>query len=1019
MQQWMIFGLTFLVMACDKPVDKDKDGFFDNEECDDSNPAISPKATDLVGDGYDQNCDGIDGTDADGDGVASVLSGGVDCDDDNPEVKGQSAFYQDLDADGFGNPDQEVMSCEAPVGFVEDNSDCNDGAFSVNPEALEVCDGLDNDCDDSIDDDDDSVEGQFALFLDADGDRYGDAAEPVSTCDWTTDLVENADDCDDQSSDVHPMAEEILGDGIDNDCDSLELCFEDLDSDGYGTDVTMLVNLLELDVTSCTEVEGASILSGDCDDSNAAVSPEALEVCDDIDNDCDGLIDDGDDSTDLTTGMEYMMDLDEDGFGYESNLVMACEQSSTMSTIPGDCNDQLASTNPLATDIVGDGTDQNCDGVDGFDFDGDGFASIASGGDDCNDADGATGSSTDFDGDGYTCQEDCNDADGTIHPGAPEIVGDGIDQDCNGNDAAQSPLFADINDPTDETLQLLCGSYNTVFGDLSIDMTNLTSNSTESLSCLTAVYGRLEITNINSSSIIAFDHLTTVGDLDLSGGETYDFPVLMNADSIAITSNQSSDFNGDDFFPMLTSISGVFSWSYGSSIDISGFSQLTTLGTLDVQDDLLLEDVSGFANITELESMVIRNTELFDITGGSFESINSLTIRNNDLLENTSGLQNLISTIILDIRNDDILQEDGCMYFTDDTNLLLSDVTFNGFSVGQCDLDEDGMTGDAGDCDDQDSLLEDYDFDNDGFSTCDGDCEDGDASINPGATDAWYDGIDSDCDGANDFDQDGDTDIAFLYGGSDCDDNDITMNGLDFDGDGLTSCDGDALEPVESCREWLDLGLTQSGVYPLLFANGGTMDVYCEMDMHEGGWTLYAVTDSFECAEELAYGGNELLTFDNPYFAMSLKDMTHTEFMQDVRVGALNTDFSIVWEFLDGVDTVENRFMDAYNSGVPVHWTVAFGNADYAYSGSWWFSNSAFVNNWGGNNPWSQGSGTSFSDDDGTWGAANGTVDGNSDVAPLWGQSVLNSNDGSDCGHVYINGTVYSSNAIQNRMYFR
>ena len=47
----------------------------------------------------------------------------------------------------------------------------------------------------------------------------------------------------------------------------------------------------------------------------------------------------------------------------------------------------LASTNPMATDIVGDGIDQNCDDVDGTDTDGDGYASIVSGGDDCEDAD--------------------------------------------------------------------------------------------------------------------------------------------------------------------------------------------------------------------------------------------------------------------------------------------------------------------------------------------------------------------------------------------------------------------------------------------------------------------------------------------------------------------------------------------------------------------------------------------------------------------------------------------------------
>ena len=87
--------------------DADGDGVSEEEgDCDDSNPNISPSATDLVGDEIDQNCDGIDGMDLDGDGYASEVSGGDDCDDSDPEV-----YPADEDGDGSTLCD-EVADCD-------------------------------------------------------------------------------------------------------------------------------------------------------------------------------------------------------------------------------------------------------------------------------------------------------------------------------------------------------------------------------------------------------------------------------------------------------------------------------------------------------------------------------------------------------------------------------------------------------------------------------------------------------------------------------------------------------------------------------------------------------------------------------------------------------------------------------------------------------------------------------------------------------------------------------------------
>ena len=96
------------------------------------------------------------------------------------------------------------------------------------------------------------------------------------------------------------------------------------------------------------------------------------------------------------------------------------------------------------------------------------------------------------------------------------------------------------------------------------------------------------------------------------------------------------------------------------------------------------------------------------------------------------------------------------------------------------------------DCDDTDSNVYDgSDNDGDGYGACDTDCDDYDPSINDGATEIWYDGIDQDCDNASDYDQDMDGDDDVAYGGTDCDDTDPSVEGLDVDGDGESTCDGD------------------------------------------------------------------------------------------------------------------------------------------------------------------------------------------------------------------------------------
>jgi hypothetical protein len=190
----------------------------------------------------------------------------VGCGPQDPVDSGAGPL--DLDGDGWAEAD-----------------DCDDQDPEVYPGAAELCDGVDNDCDDEVDED--PIDG-LQLWTDSDGDGYGSAEGAVEVCEATAGLVEQAGDCDDDDPERHPDAEEHC-DGVDEDCDGAvdedavdgQTWWLDADGDGHGSDTPQ--------ARACEPPDDAAEFGDDCDDDDPDSHPGAAEICGDgVDQDCDG-----------------------------------------------------------------------------------------------------------------------------------------------------------------------------------------------------------------------------------------------------------------------------------------------------------------------------------------------------------------------------------------------------------------------------------------------------------------------------------------------------------------------------------------------------------------------------------------------------------------------------------------------------------------------------------------------------------------------------------------------------------
>ena len=413
-------------------VDYDWDGFGDNApgdgfdagtDCDDEEEDVYPGS---VGEAESDECM----LDADGDGYGDIdpddgYDAGSDCNDGDVDIHpgavdeaDSDECMLDLDGDGYGDDD--------PGGDYDEGTDCDDDEEAIYPGAVDEADsdecmvdadedgygdrepGDDYDAGTDCDDDDaasypGSVEegDDDECMVDADGDGFGDSAEPA-------DGFVAGTDCDDEEEDVYPGAVE--------EAESDE-CMVDSDEDGYGDN----------------DPDDGYDAGTDCDDDDDALNPDAEEVCDEIDNDCDELIDDEDDDTEYSSTDEvWYLDDDDDGFGDDDEQEEACEQPSGYVSDNTDCDDDDDDVNPDA--------DEECDDIDN----------------DCDDEvdeDDAVDAPTwylDADDDGYgdadsstvACDqpssyedndEDCDDAEDEVNPSAEEICNDGHDNDCDGS----------------------------------------------------------------------------------------------------------------------------------------------------------------------------------------------------------------------------------------------------------------------------------------------------------------------------------------------------------------------------------------------------------------------------------------------------------------------------------------------------------------------------------------------------------------------------------------------------------
>jgi hypothetical protein len=255
---------------------------YDGNDCDDGNPSVHPGATEA--------CDGVDN----------------DCDAGTPDGSGEPWYGDPCDGPDSDLCEEGTYSCAGDQQVCSDNT----GNDVEGPPADPTCsDGVDNDCDGTTDGSDTDC---IPTCIDNDGDGYGNPGDPSCPNGPQT-------DCDDNNGAVNPGKDEVCN-GIDDDCDDLiddddpsctgqPTWYQDNDDDGYGNPAETL--------QACTQPQGYVTDNTDCDDNNPDIHPGAIEVIDGVDNNCNGLVDEGICSSDCT-----VCDMNNDGVCDEEDLII-------------------------------------------------------------------------------------------------------------------------------------------------------------------------------------------------------------------------------------------------------------------------------------------------------------------------------------------------------------------------------------------------------------------------------------------------------------------------------------------------------------------------------------------------------------------------------------------------------------------------------------------------------------------------------------------------------------------------